>query len=250
MGGFFSSNKQNMFENFRLYNIYWYDSNSNRADWEEVFSNVIFNMTSNIKKIITFFNNYNQKKPWIVIISLSKGEKLISELHNKKNIKAFCLYNMSPQSLGDWTQKYEKIKGIVEKPEDLYKILLKINSEYIPDLNLESGKVPNFNYFTTKKYIIRNFDLNPDKINNNKYNQYVRNHLNIEINLLNQIYNKNEKNINNFYLSTLSFYEKNLQNLDNNLKKEIELILPVIYNQKDIKSDTVIEFLNFLYILL
>ena len=247
MGGFFSSNKQNMIENFRLYNIYWYDSNSNRADWEEVFSNVIFNMTSNIKKIINFFNNYNQKKPWIVIISLSKGEKLISELHNKKNIKAFCLYNMSPQSLGDWTQKYEKIKGIVEKPEDLYKILLKINSEYIPDLNLESGKVPNFNYFTTKKYIIRNFDLNPDKINNNKYNQYVRNHLNIEINLLNQIYNKNEKNINNFYLSTLSFYEKNLQNLDNNLKKEIELILPVIYNQKDIKSDTVIEFLNFLY---
>jgi hypothetical protein len=48
-------------------------------------------------------------------------------------------------------------------------------------------------------------------------------------------------------LSTLSFYEKNLQNLDNNLKKEIELILPLYYNQKEIKSDTAREFLIFLY---
>ena len=181
MGGFFASNKQNMIENFRLYNIYWYDMNSNRVYWEEVFSNVYFNMTNNIKKIIDFFNNYNQKKPWIVIISLFKGEKLISKLHNNKNIKAFYLYNMSPQILGSWTKKYEKIKGIVQKPEDLYSFLLKINSEYIPNLNLESGKVPNFNYFISKKYIIRNFDLNPDKIINNKYNQYVRNHLEIEI---------------------------------------------------------------------
>jgi len=248
MGGFFSSsNKQNMIENFKLYNIYWYDLNCNRADWEEVFSNVIFNIANNKNKIIDFFINYNQKKPWIVIISDSKGEKLISELHDNKNIKAFCLYNMSPQSFQGLKKKYKKIKGIFQNPEELYKILLKINSEYIPNLNLESGKVPNFNYFISKKYIIRNFDLNPDKINSNKYNQYVRNHLNIEINLLNQIYNKNEKNINNFYLSTLKFYEKNLQNLDENLKKEIELILPVIYFQKDINSDTVIEFMNFLY---
>ena len=247
MGGIYSSNKQNMIKNFRLYNIYWYDSNNNRANWEEVFSNVIFNMTSEIKKIIDFFSNYNQKKPWIVIISNSKGEKLISELHNNKNIKAFCLYKMSSEILASWTKKYEKIKGIAKNPEDLYNILLKLNREYIPNLNLESGNAPNFNYYISKKYIIRNFDLNPDKINNNKYNQYVRNHLNIEVNLLNQVYNKNEKNIKKFYLSTLIFYEKNLQNLDYNLKKEIELILPYYYDQKDIKNDTVIEFLNFLY---
>ena len=133
MGGIYSSNKQNMIKNFRLYNIYWYDSNNNRANWEEVFSNVIFNMTSEIKKIIDFFSNYNQKKPWIVIISNSKGEKLISELHNNKNIKAFCLYKMSSEILASWTKKYEKIKGIAKNPEDLYNILLKLNREYIPN---------------------------------------------------------------------------------------------------------------------
>ena len=186
--------------NFRYFNIFWYDPNKSYDfdDFTKCFENVQLYKGFDLDSIINFFNKESSLEEWIVISPGSKGEELISKLHEKQSIKAFFIFCFKPELHEEWIKKYEKIKCLTNKPEILIKNFIDINKDYI---------FPHFNFkLNESKKIKINFDKNINELKSN--NQFALKSTIREYNELIQTTNKNKNKYNIFCIKTLKYLKE------------------------------------------
>ena len=125
--------------NFKYYNIFWFDPNKSKdfIYFKKSFENVQFKKAYDIESIVNFFKRESSLEEWIVITPGSKGEELISKIHENRLIKAFIVFCYKPKIHKNWVKNYKKIKCLTKDPIKLTKTFIDLNKNYL---------IPVFNY--------------------------------------------------------------------------------------------------------
>ena len=199
--------------NFKYFNVFWYDPNRSQDfdNYKKSFINIQFYKGFDIDSIINFFNNESSLEEWIVITPGSKGEEIISKLHENKSIKAFFVFCYKPENHEKWTKKYEKIKCLTNEFEVLTKNFIEINKDYL---------IPIFKYDEDRKKKIINVDYNFDNLKSN--NIFALQSVKRENNDTLKSINKNQNKYNIFCMKTLRYLkeEKCTKDFEDSIKDE------------------------------
>ena len=193
--------EKELIENFKYFNIFWFDPNKSH-DFDhfiKYFENVQIYKGFDIETVLNFFKKESSIEEWIVITPGTKGEELVSKLHENKSIKAFCVFCFNPQFHQEWVKKYEKIKCLTNDPITLTEKFIELNKEYL---------IPNFNYDEkiNKKKIDFDLNFNPKDLKPN--NKFSLNSVLREFSDLNKSFNKNQNKYNIFCMKTLHYLKK------------------------------------------
>ena len=193
--------EEELFSNFKYFNIFWFDPNKSH-DFDhfiKYFENVQIYKGFDIETVLNFFKKESSIEEWIVITPGTKGEELVSKLHENKSIKAFCVFCFNPQFHQEWVKKYEKIKCLTNDPITLTEKFIELNKEYL---------IPNFNYDEkiNKKKIDFDLNFNPKDLKPN--NKFSLNSVLREFSDLNKSFNKNQNKYNIFCMKTLHYLKK------------------------------------------
>ena len=223
--------------NFKYFNIFWFDPNkTNNFDFiNKYFVNVQFYKGFELESIINFFNKESSLEEWIVISPGSKGEELISKLHEKESIKAFFIFCHNKKKHEEWIKKYKKIKCLTNDPKILIKQFIEINKDYL---------IPNFKFGDeNKEKIDFKFDFNNLKSNN----KYSFKSAKREYDDLIKSINKNENKYNIFCMKILKYLNEDNFFIDfvETLKDKIQILYFYIENIKIEETERLKKLIKF-----
>ena len=225
--------------NFRYFNIFWFDPNKSKdfLYFTRYFKNVQFYKGFDLESVINFFNKNSSLEEWIVISPGSKGEELVSKLHEKQSIKAFFIFCFKAELHQEWIKKYEKIKCIANEPNILIKNFVNINKDYL---------FPSFNYkYNDDEMIKINFDKNINELNSN--NKFALKSTIREYNDMINTINKNKNKYNIFCMKTLKYLkeEEALNDFIESIKDENVVFYKYVENIKSNETDRLKKMINF-----
>ena len=223
--------------NFKYFNIFWFDPNKSEdyKNYKKCFKNVQFYIEFDIESTINFFNKDSYYDEWIVITPGSKGEELISKLHENQSIRAFLIFCFKPELHEKWIKKYEKVKCLTNESEILCQKLINLNENYL---------IPNFIYDEQKKKKM-DFYLNfNDLKSENKYS--LKSVIRENKELLESI-SKNKNKYNIFCMKTLYYLKQEncLYDFQETIKKENAVFHKYIENIKFEETERLKKIINF-----
>ena len=224
--------------NFKYFNIFWFDPNkSHDFDiYQKCFEKVQFYKAFDLESIIKFFQKESSIEEWIIITPGSKGEEIIKKLQENKSIKAFFIFCNNPEKYEELSKKYEKIKIITNKHEELTKKSIDFNKDYsIPIFKYDENEV--------KKKCDFDFNFGGLKSKNNFALQSVLR----ESNELIKAINKNQNKYNIFCMKTLKYFkeEKCLKDFEETIKDENVVFYKYVENIKLEEKERLKKIINF-----
>ena len=215
-------------KDFDYFNICWYDSNHSNdcLTFKKAFQKVDVIRGFSIESIINFFKNYNKFEEFILICPGKNGKKLVPQIIDNKSIKAIIIYCLNPEYHKEWTMKYEKIKGIISKEDEILLMINKINQNYyFPEYNYGLRYDENEVIYLSIKF---------EEIDTKGYSEHLIKALERETRETSEEFNQFKNKYKKFCIKMINYYKYNKQEFIEILKisKSNFLIEVLEYKEK------------------